>query len=212
MSILIGIKDAERIRYISVDAPQDFDKIVSRLKTFYKTFESVNALIGLGNLNYLGMCPFKKSKGDFDMIHCESRIRDKKLVPSKHSYSFVDDEMQFIDKLESNPGRNLNCCFLYDNDKWYILIGDHKESLDKVDKSVLHKSKRMDGLQVFTYDSENKYDKLISHDFHSWKGIQQSADEKQIPHYVFRGEKYIHTIIPCKSKKLVENAISDNRL
>ena len=209
MSILIGIKDADGIRYISADYPQQFEKVVHTLKNFYKSSEKVKALVDLGNLDYLGSSPHKKSKGSNDLINCESRIRDKKLSAGKHGRKTARDDNEFIKQLERNPGRNLNCCFLYEDNKWFILIGGHKESINAIDEKVLKKSQLMDGLKVYVYEQSNQYNRLAERSFYSWTGVQQAADKEQIPHYIFREEKFLTTITP-NPKKEIKDAISDN--
>jgi hypothetical protein len=208
MSILIGIKGADSIRYISTDYPQQFEKVVHTLKNFYKSPEKVKTLIDLGNLDWLGPSPYKKSKGDSDTINCESRIRDKKLSAGKHGWKTARDDKEFVSQLERNPGRNLNCCFLFEDNKWLILIGDHKESINTIDETVLKKSQLMDGLKVYVYDPGNQYNRLAEKSFYSWNEVQQSVDEEQIPHYIFRGEKFLTTITP--NPKEAENVVSDN--
>lgn len=201
MSILIGIKDADNIRYISSEHPQDFEKVVHTLKNFYQSAEKVKTLIDLGNLDWLGPSPYKKSKGVDDLINCESRTRDKKLSPGKHGWKISQSEKHFVEQLERNPGKNINCCFLYEEDKWYILIGSHKENIDTIDSSVLKKNCLMDGLNVYVYEPDNQYCHLIAKSFYSWKDAQRSVDETQIPHYIFRGENFLKALIPNLKKE-----------
>jgi hypothetical protein len=209
MSILIGIKDVDNIRYITADYPQQFEKIVHTLKNFYKSPEKVKALIDLGHLDWLGASPYKKSKGINDLINCESRIRDKKLSPGKHGWKTVRSNNEFVEQLERNPGKNLNCCFLFEDSKWFILIGNHKENIGFIDETILKKSQLMDGLNVYVYEPDNQYNRLATKSFYSWYEVQQSADEKQIPHYIFRGERFLTTITPNPIKE-IENVVSDN--
>lgn len=209
MSILIGIKDVDNIRYISADYPQQFEKVVHTLKNFYKSPEKVKALIDLGNLDWLGPSPYRKSKGIDDLINCESRIRDKKLSPGKHGWKTVRSNNEFVEQLEHNPGKNLNCCFLYENNNWFILIGNHKENIDSINETILKKSQLMDGLKVYVYEPDNQYNRLTEKSFYSWDEVQRSADDTQTPHYIFRGERFLTTIIP-NPKKETENAVSDH--
>lgn len=195
MSLLIGKKTSSGIRYISVECAMTFSTIVHTLKTFYKTTERVDALINLGNLNYLGKTPFKKCKGEEDLINCEAKIRDKKLSEGKHGTSIVKDEAEFLKKLERNC-RGLNCCFLFEEDKWYVLVGGHKQQIESIDESVLDKGKRMEGLEVYTYKPDDSYNKLNSVEFYSWDQVKQSANTNNTTYYIFRGEKFLTIITP----------------
>ncbi|MBF0578180.1 hypothetical protein [Dysgonomonas sp. GY617] len=195
MSLLIGKKTTSGIRYISVEYAMKFTTVVHTLKTFYKTVEKVDALIDLGNLNYLGKTPYKKCKGEQDLINCESKIRDRKLSPGKHGASTAKDESDFLKKLEREC-RGLNCCFLFDEGKWYVLVGGHKEQIESIDESVLDKSKRMDGLTVFNYKQDDSYNKLIPVDFYSWNEVLQSANTTHTTYYIFRGERFLSIITP----------------
>ncbi|MDR1716454.1 MAG: hypothetical protein LBS20_11485 [Prevotella sp.] len=203
MSILIGIKQAEYIRYISVEYIPAFSQIVSTLKTFYKTSERVKALIELGNLNWLGKSPCNKCKGDNDMINCEAKIRDKKLSPGKHGSCIAKDEKEFVKKLERNP-REINCCFLYEDGQWYILVGGHKESIHTIDETVLKKGRLMEGLEVCKYDPNSEHYKLPKEDFNSWNEVKQKAEETNTTYYIFRGDKLLTIITP--TPKAVEEA------
>ncbi len=202
MSILIGLKTSGNIRYISVSPVYNasFNKVIATLRTFYKTQERVKALIDLGNLDWLGISPYKKCKGVDDTINCESLIRDRKLSAGKHGASYADDEKEFVKKLKGENQGNINCCFLYEEGKWYILVGGHKENINTIDKSVLIKSRLMDGLKVYKYNPEDNYQKLSEESFLSWDEVQQSADESQTTYYIFRGEKFL-TIIAPKPKQ-----------
>ncbi len=205
MSLLIGMKnDGGDIRYISVSTEyhHKFDKIVATLKNFYKSTGKVQALINLGNLHWLGASPYKKSKGNDDTINCEAIIRDRKLSPGKHGTSYVSTEEDFVKSLERNCRNGLNCCFLFDAGQWYILVGSHKESINTIDSSVLRKSTRMDGLQVYTYDSECNYNKLSEKDFYTWEEVRESADKDKKTYYIFRGEKLLTIIHPKPGKAL----------
>lgn len=195
MSLLIGKKTTSGIRYISVEYAMDFTAVVHTLKNFYKTVEKVDALIELGNLNYLGKTPYKKCKGEEDLINCDAKIRDRKLSPGKHGTSIARDEAEFLKKLERNC-RGLNCCFLFDQGKWHVLVGGHKEGLESVDESVLDKSKRMEGLDVFNYKPDDSYNKLKPVDFYSWNDVQQSADTSNTAYYIFRGERLLTILTP----------------
>jgi hypothetical protein len=207
MSILIGLKTPGNIRYISVSPvyKSGFNKVIATLRTFYKTQERVKALIELGNLDWLGISPYKKCKGIDDTVNCESLIRDRKLSPGKHGAQFVPDEKEFVKKLTGTSRGNINCCFLYENSEWFILVGGHKESIRLTDESVLGKSALMDGLKVYRYEPENQYHKLSGESFLSWAEVKQSADEKQTVYYIFRGEKFLTIISP--SVKQPEQAL-----
>lgn len=203
MSLLIGIKNNDgNIRYISVSTEytQKFDKIVGTLRNFYKSEEKVKALINLGNLHWLGCSPYNKSKGESDVVNCEAIIRDRKLSAGKHGTNFTDSEENFVKKLERDCRVGLNCCFLFDDGQWYILVGSHKENIKTVDSSVLKKSTRMDGLTVYTYDPQSNYQTLSSKDFHTWEEVRESADKDKITYYIFRGEKLLTIIHPKLAK------------
>lgn len=195
MNLLIGKKTTSGIRYISVEYAMKFTTVVHTLKTFYKTVEKADALIDLGNLIYLGKTPYKKCKGEEDLISCESKIRDRKLSPGKHGASIAKDEADFLKKLEREC-RGLNCCFLFDESKWYVLVGGHKEEIESIEESVLDKSKRMDGLTVFNYKPDDTYNKLNSVDFYSWNEVKQSANTTNTTYYIFRGERFLSIITP----------------
>lgn len=199
MSLLIGIKQPEYIRYISVEYIPAFNLITSTLKTFYKTQDRVETLIQLGNLNWLGKTPYKKSKGDDDMINCEAKIRDKKLSPGKHGSCIAKDEKDFVKKLERNP-RGINCCFLYDDNQWYILVGGHKENIQTIDESVLEKDRLMEGLEVYIYDPKSDYSKLSKEEFYSWDEVKQSAEETGTTYFIFRNGKLLTIIHPNPTK------------
>lgn len=195
MSLLIGIQQPEYIRYISVEYVPKFSQITSTLKTFYKTPERVKALVELGNLNWLGKSPYKKSKGDSDLINCEAKIRDKKLSPGKHGSCMAKDEKDFVKKLERNT-RGLNCCFLYDNGQWYILVGGHKENIRTIDETVLKKDRLMEGLEVYKYDPGSEYHKLSKIEFYSWNEVKENAKETGTTYYIFRNNKLLTIISP----------------
>ncbi len=193
MNLLIGIKQPDHIRYISVEYVPEFNKLISILRTFYKTRERVEALIELGNLNYLGLSPYKKSRGDSDPVNCEAKIRDKKLSPGKHGSCTAKDEKDFVKKSGHNTS---GCCFLYEDNGWYILVGGHKESIQTIDKSVLEKGRLMEGLEVLKYNSDSEYNRLSTEEFHSWNEVRQSADETGITYYIFRSGKLLAVIAP----------------
>lgn len=195
MSLLIGKKTSSSIRYISVEYAMDFTAVVHTLKNFYKTTGKVEALINLGNLNYLGKTPYKKCKGEEDLINCEAKIRDRKLSSGKHGTSIAKDEADFLKKLEREC-YGLNCCFLFEDGRWYILVGGHKEQIESIDESVLDKSKRMDGLDVFNYKPDDSYNKLKPVGFYSWDEVQQSAHATNTTYYIFRGERLLTILTP----------------
>ena len=195
MSLLIGIKQPDYIRYISVESIPAFNQITGTLKTFYKTQERVKALIELGNLNWLGKSPYKKSKGDDDLVNCEAKIRDKKLSPGKHGSCTVKDEKEFVKKLDHNS-RDLNCCFLYEDNRWYILVGGHKENIQTIDKSVLKKGALMKGLEVYKYDPKSEHNQLSKVDFYSWDEVKQNVEETGTTYYIFRSGKLLTIITP----------------
>jgi len=199
MSLLIGMKnEGGDIRYISVSTEykQKFDNIVATLKNFYKSPEKVKTLIDLGNLHWLGGSPYKKSKGENDVANCEAIIRDRKLSPGKHGTSFVNSDEEFVKRLERNCRYGLNCCFLFEDGQWYILVGGHKENIKTIDSSVLQKSTLMDGLQVYTYDPACSYNKLPEKEFYTWEEVRASSDKENKIYYIFRGEKLLTIIHP----------------
>ncbi|NDW08753.1 hypothetical protein [Dysgonomonas sp. 520] len=198
MSLLIGIKQTDNIRYISVsnEYPQKFDRIVATLRNFYKTSEKVQTLISLGNLNWLGPSPHYKSKGDDDVVNCESKIRDKKLSPGKHGSMTVTGEEEFVKKIDKQERGSLKCCFLFENNQWYILVGGHKENICTIDQSVLKKDRLMEGLEVFKYDPNSDYSRLSAEKFHSWNEVKQKADEASTTYYIFRSDKLLTIITP----------------
>ncbi|GAB6119601.1 hypothetical protein [Dysgonomonas termitidis] len=203
MSLLIGMKsESGNIRYISVSTEykHKFDKIVATLRNFYKSPGKVNTLIELGNLHWLGTSPYKKSKGEDDLVNCEAIIRDRKLSPGKHGTQFADSEEDFVKKLERDCRSGLNCCFLFDDGQWYILVGSHKENIKTIDASVLQKSTRMDGLTVYTYEPDCSYQTLSEKEFHTWEEVRASSGRDNKTYYIFRGEKLLTIIHPAVKK------------
>jgi len=203
MSLLIGIKTENgKIRYISLsnENNQDFDRIVGTLRNFYKSTEKVNALISLGNLHWLGASPYNKNKGDEDTVNCESLIRDRKLSAGKHGSNFTDSEEEFVKRVDRHERYSLNCCFLFENGEWYILVGSHKENIRNIDKSVLRKSTRMNGLTVYKYDPGHSYQILSEEHFYTWEEVRESADTKNMTYYIFRGERILTIIHPTTPK------------
>lgn len=203
MNVLIGIKGSEQIRYITLESAQSFRQIVNILKNFYRTPERVNTLIDLGNLYRLGITPCNKCKGEDDLINCDSKIRDRKLSTGKHGSQRVPDEKEITEKLHGRR-ENLNCCFLYENDNWFVLVGGHKENIRTVDETVLSKNRLMEGLKVYVFEADDKYNRLPEKTFYSWDNVRQSADETGKTYFIFRGEKFL-TIIPPSSQKQDKN-------
>jgi len=202
MSLLIGTKTENgKIRYISVanEYKQSLDRVAGLLRNFYQSPERVQALIDLGNLYWLGASPYKKSKGNNDNLNCESYIRDRKLSPGKHGTSLVENEAEFVKKLE-HDSYGLNCCFLFENNEWYILVGSHRENIRSIDSSVLKKSTRMDGLKVYRYNPEENYNRFAEKEFYTWEEVRESADKDSITYYIFRGEKLLTIIHPQEVK------------
>ncbi|NDV80768.1 hypothetical protein [Bacteroides sp. 51] len=202
MSLLIGIKQEDGIRYISVSTEygHKFDKVVSILRNFYKSPEKVKTLIDLGNLHWLGPSPYNKSKGSEDLVNCEAIIRDRKLSPGKHGFCYTDTEENFVKKLDRDCHYGLNCCFLFDENEWHILMGGHKENIRTIDASVLKKGTRMEGLSVYEYCLDQDYNRLSGKDFYTWQEVRLSADESNKPYYIFRGEKLLTIIHPNTNK------------
>lgn len=202
MSLLIGLKQEDGIRYISVSTEygHKFDKVVSILRNFYKSPEKVKTLIDLGNLHWLGPSPYNKSKGSEDLVNCEAIIRDRKLSPGKHGFCHTDTEENFVKKLDRDCRYGLNCCFLFDENEWHILMGGHKENVRTIDASVLKKGTRMEGLSVYEYCPDQDYNRLSGKDFYTWQEVRLSADESNKPYYIFRGEKLLTIIHPNTNK------------
>ncbi len=205
MSILIANKREKDIRYITVetDRIKQFDWILNTLRNFYRSPEKVEALIELGNLEWLGPSPYKKNKGDEDIVNCESKIRDKKLSPGKHGASYACDEEDLIKRLERNHvydqnsyNYSVNCCFLFEGGKWSVLVGAHKEDIKTVDKSILKKETLMQGLEVYKYNPASKYRKMESATFRFWSEVQQKADGENCTYYIFRSNILITVVTP----------------
>lgn len=207
MSIIIAQKQEKYIRYITVETDyiSHFDWVLNTIRNFYKTPEKVSALIDLGNLEWLGPSPYKKNKGDEDIVNCDSKIRDRKLSPGKHGSSTVTSEEQLMEQFSRShytytrsDQRNyrINCCFLFEDGKWYALVGGHKESIVTVDKSFLRKEILMDGLNVYYYKPESDHQKLQPENFFVWSQVQKKADEKNRIYYIFRNNRLISVIYP----------------
>lgn len=206
MSIIIAKKDEIGYRYITVetDKIRHFDWILNTIRNFYKSPQKVSTLIDLGNLEWIGPSPYKKTKGDDDIVNCEAKIRDKKLSPGKHGYSYVTDEQALLKNFDrcddyyimNSPYYRINCCFLFEDNKWYVLVGAHKEAIETVDKSILLKDNLMKGLEVYKYTPSSNYHRLENSNVKSWTHIQQKANENNRNYHVFRNNKLIKIIHP----------------
>jgi hypothetical protein len=209
MCILIATKKNGKIRYITLesDSLSQFDRIVNTLRNFYKKPERIEALIELGNLEWLGPSPYKKSKGDDDTVNCLSKIRDRKWSPGKHGSSCAGDEEEFLKAIDRNRRDYLvNCGFLFDEGKWYILVGGHKESIEAIDISILKKEKLMERLVVCFYRPTNNHRKLEPQAFRRWSEVQDAADRLGRKYYIYRDEKLISVIHPQKQIENTEEA------
>jgi len=209
MCILIATKKNDKIRYITLESDHynQFDRIVNILRNFYKNPERVEALIELGNLEWLGLSPYKKNKDDEDIINCLSKIRDRKWSPGKHGSSYADNEEELLKAIDRNRQDYLvNCGFLFDEGKWYILVGGHKESIEAISISILKKEKLMGGLTACFYEPSNNYRKLEPQSFRRWSEIQDAADKLGRIYYVYRNERLISVIHPQKQIENTEAA------
>ncbi|MDR2005296.1 MAG: hypothetical protein LBQ74_19920 [Prevotella sp.] len=209
MSILIAIKKNDKIHYITLDSDyySQFDWVVNTLRNFYKKSERVEALIELGNLEWLGPSPYKKNKDNDDIVNCLSKTRDRKWSPGKHGASYADNEEEFLNVIDRHRKDYLvNCGFLFDEGKWYILVGGHKESIEAIDISILKKEKLMEGLVVCFYRPTNNHRKLEPQAFRRWSEVQDAADKLGRKYYVYRNEKLISVIHPQKQIENTEEA------
>lgn len=194
--LFIGIKEEKYIRYISVEyCDSDFEKIVARLRNFYKTSQKVKALIELGNLEWLGPSPYKKYKGD-DYISCQAKIRDKSLSAGKHGSSIADTQEAFARQIENNKFGRFHCCFLFEDEQWYLLVGTYKGHIDTIDESMLKKEQLMAGLEVYKYNPDSNYQKLESVKFRAWSQVQDQSNKDNRTYYIFRNNKLISVINP----------------
>jgi hypothetical protein len=209
MCILIATKKDGKIRYITLesDSLSQFGRVVNTLRNFYKKPERIDALIELGNLEWLGLSPYKKNKDDDDIVNCLSKIRDRKWSPGKHGVSYADNEEEFLNAIDRNRRDYLvNCGFLFDEGKWYILVGGHKESIEAIDISILKKEKLMEGLLVCFYRPTNNHRKLEPQAFRRWSEVQDTADRLGRKYYVYRNEKLISVIHPQNQIENTEEA------
>ncbi|MBF0648734.1 hypothetical protein IR083_07870 [Dysgonomonas sp. GY75] len=209
MCILIATKKDGKIRYITLesDSLSQFGRVVNTLRNFYKKPERIDALIELGNLEWLGLSPYKKNKDDDDIVNCLSKIRDRKWSPGKHGASYADNEEEFLNAIDRNRRDYLvNCGFLFDEGKWYILVGGHKESIEAIDISILKKEKLMEGLLVCFYRPTNNHRKLEPQAFRRWSEVQDTADRLGRKYYVYRNEKLISVIHPQNQIENTEEA------
>jgi hypothetical protein len=160
-----------RVRYIEVFSAEGLKETAAKLKTFYSSDRRLDALLELGNLNYMGSTPYGRYRNINTGPHCYALIRDEKKSPNKHGAQITGNREKFFSTKET--------CFLFESGKWTV------------------KPQQKDSLSHLTVYAVN--DKGISRKWINgltWRQLIQKAKEENESYYFFgTNEKLVTSIL-----------------
>jgi hypothetical protein len=195
MSVKIGkLLPDNTVRHIDIFSGGISDSTIFTLKNFYSTEKRVDALLELGNLNHIGSSPYGRCTDKYDFAHCYAAIRDNGANKKKNEALLSENKEAFA--------KLAGLCYLYENGKWMILIGDRCESIDffQIIESINHR--QFYNFEIYEFQKENEFSKVHT-SFSNWKKLKAYADTENKTLYLFRKNRLVTVFNHPLTKKKI---------
>jgi hypothetical protein len=191
-TIIIGkVLTDKQVKYIKCDGYDTLFWAARTLLSFYSRENRLDALLDLGNLDWLGASPFGKYVFDDDPINCISRIRDRKGDAGEESADILPGKDIF---------RTARCpVFLFEDGQWSMYNNNECAALHSpygILPSLRTYSFQSYSTIRYSHDAERSKEngKVKKFDFPNWSALMRKAGEDGDTYYVFCGRRLIATI------------------
>lgn len=182
-----------RVAHIKLDDGAPLRQTARTLLRFYTRESRLDALLELGNLEYLGPSPYGHYSGSEDEIHCLSSVRDLMYSDSQHKPEPIESKALFT--AVKHPA------LLWEDGRWFR-VADQAFVPLIAHTDIPQPKRRSDFSHLSIIKISEHRDRCGGNDeikgfgFDSWAEMETKAFENNDTYFIFSDNRLIATINP----------------